>query len=131
MTSKDPDFPVAYSCSGCSSAAQTANHIALQLDRRGIAEMSCIAGVGGDVPHLLKMARSGRPIIAVDGCVLACVKNSLARHGIEPAQHYLLSDYGVRKRYHADFDREQAQAVIAKIAAAVGRRSAGTGAATE
>jgi uncharacterized metal-binding protein len=53
-------LPLVYACSGCSSAAQLANHVALQLDRRGVAEMSCIAGVGGDVPYLLKIAQSGR-----------------------------------------------------------------------
>ena len=50
------NHPLVYSCSGCSSAAQLANHVALQLDRRGVAEMSCIAGVGGDVPHLKRAA---------------------------------------------------------------------------
>ena len=63
MTLQASVLPVVYSCSGCSSAAQLANHVALQLDRKGLAEMSCIAGVGGDVPHLMKLARSGRPII--------------------------------------------------------------------
>ncbi len=53
MPATDPQLPLVYSCSGCSSAAQLANHVALQLDRRGLAEMSCIAGVGGDVPYLL------------------------------------------------------------------------------
>jgi uncharacterized metal-binding protein len=52
------------------------NHIAIELDRRGLAEMSCIAGVGGDVPKLVRIAKSGRPIIALDGCALTCVKNS-------------------------------------------------------
>ena len=47
-----------------------ANHLALQLDRQGIAEMSCIAGVGGDVPSLVRTACSGRPLIALDGCPL-------------------------------------------------------------
>ena len=42
-------LPLVYSCSGCSSAAQMANHLALRLDRAGAAEMSCIAGVGGGV----------------------------------------------------------------------------------
>jgi uncharacterized metal-binding protein len=92
-----------------------ANHIALQLDRRGIAEMSCIAGVGGDVPHLLKTAHSGRPIVALDGCALACTKNCLARHGIEAAYYHQLHDYGVKKRYHADFDSAQAEAIIEKM----------------
>ena len=47
------DKPLLYACSGCSSAAQMANHLAVKLDRDGAAEMSCIAGVGGDVPSLV------------------------------------------------------------------------------
>ena len=112
----DPShLPLVYACSGCSSAAQLANHVALQLDRHGVAEMSCIAGVGGDVPSLLKMARSGRPIVALDGCPLVCVKSSLARHGLEARRHYQLNQYGVKKRYHADFDTTEAAAVLAQV----------------
>lgn len=110
-------LPLVYSCSGCSSAAQLANHLALQLDRSGDAEMSCIAGVGGDVPHLLKPAKSGRPIIALDGCPLVCVQSCLARHGITPSRHYQLHHYGVKKRKHADFDPAQAQELLAMVQA--------------
>ncbi len=104
-----------YSCSGCSSAAQLANHVAVQMDRRGVAEMSCIAGVGGDVPKLVKLAKSGRDIIALDGCPLVCVKSVLARHGVQPARHYQLHEHGVKKRTHQDFDPAQAQQVLAHI----------------
>ena len=109
--------PLVYACSGCSSAAQLANHVALRLDRSGVAEMSCIAGVGGDVSSLVKTARAGRPIIALDGCPLVCVKSSLARHGINPDRHYQLHHYGVRKRQHEDFDPAQAQTVLARVTA--------------
>jgi len=119
MPSKDPDFPIVYSCSGCSSAAQSANHVALQLDRRGIAEMSCIAGVGGDVPQLLKIAKSGRPIIGIDGCPLACVKSSLARHEVTPRWYHQLNDFGVKKKFHADFDPVLAEKVITEITSSV------------
>lgn len=107
--------PLVYACSGCSSAAQLANHVAVRLDRSGVAEMSCIAGVGGDVPSLLKTARSGRPIVALDGCPLVCVKSSLARHGITPDRHYQLQQYGVRKRQHEDFDPAQAAKVLERV----------------
>lgn len=117
MSAKDTDLPLVYSCSGCSSAAQAANHIALQLDRRGVAEMSCIAGVGGDVPHLVKIATSGRPVIALDGCALACAKSCLARHGVQPDRYYQLQEHGIRKRYHADFEREQADRLADQVAA--------------
>ena len=88
-------LPLVYSCSGCSSAAQLANHVALRMDRMQLAEMSCIAGVGGDVTSLVRTATSDRPIIALDGCELQCVKNCLKRHGVEPALHYTLSALGV------------------------------------
>jgi len=103
--------PLVYSCSGCSSAAQMANHLALMLDREGFAEMSCIAGVGGGVAGLVNTARSGRPILALDGCVLACARACLAREGVAPDKHLLLSDFGVKKRRHADFDAVQAAQV--------------------
>ena len=100
--------PLVYSCSGCSSAAQMANALAIRLDRDGVAEMSCIAGVCGGVTGLVNTAQSGRPILALDGCVLACVAACLAQAGVTADTHLLLSDHGVKKRRHADFDQAQA-----------------------
>lgn len=114
-TERPSALPIVYACSGCSSAAQLANHVAVRLDRSGMAEMSCIAGVGGDVPHLLKTALSGRPIVALDGCPLECVRHCLQRHGVVPTQHHQLHIYGVRKRLHEDFDPEQAEAVLFRV----------------
>ena len=105
-------LPLVYSCSGCSSAAQMANHVALQLDRRGVAEMSCIAGVGGDVPALVRLAASGRTIMAIDGCPIACAQKCLARHGVAPDVHLELGALGVRKRLHADFDAAEAAGIL-------------------
>ncbi|MFC3571017.1 putative zinc-binding protein [Paracoccus simplex] len=109
-------LPLVYSCSGCSSAAQMANYLAVQMDRRGLAQMSCIAGVGGDVPKLVRLATSGRRIIAIDGCALACVRNCLARHGVQASDYHLLSDHGVRKRYQTDFDTDEAERVLSELA---------------
>ena len=49
---KYDELPLVYSCSGCSNIAQLANKVAVELDREHIAEMSCIAGVGGGVKSL-------------------------------------------------------------------------------
>lgn len=68
------------------------------MDREDIAEMSCIAGVGGDVKPLVKTAKSGRPIIAIDGCPLACTKNCLARHTVQATHHFDLSNFNVVKK---------------------------------
>jgi len=115
-----PALPLVYSCSGCSDAAQLANHLAVRLDRAGLAEMSCIAGVGGGVPSLVRKAReaaeSGRPMLALDGCVLACCKACLAQQGLAPTRHIRLHEMGVRKHYHADFDKTQADALFEQLA---------------
>jgi uncharacterized metal-binding protein len=111
-------LPLVYACSGASSAAQMANRLAVKLDRLEVAEMSCIAGVGGDVKPLVKTALSGRPIIALDGCPLQCAAKILARHGLKAAQHVDLSECGVKKRKHEDFDPAEAARVLQQLLAA-------------
>jgi uncharacterized metal-binding protein len=112
-------LPLVYSCSGCSSAAQLANHLAVRLDREGVAEMSCIAGVGGNVPSLVRKAmqalEAGRTVVAIDGCVLSCCLAALKQRGLEPTAHVQLAHAGVRKTYHADFDAEQAQGLYGQL----------------
>jgi len=110
-------LPLVYSCSGASSAAQMANHLAVKLDRLQLAEMSCIAGVGGDVKPLVRTAKSGRPIIALDGCPLHCAAQILKRHGLKADKHYDLSQLEVKKLKHQDFDLREAERVLHQILA--------------
>ncbi len=107
--------PIIYSCSGCSSAAQMANYMAIKIDRKEIAEMSCIVGVGGNVKSLVKTAKAGRKIIAIDGCPLACSKACLSNHGIEPHLHVELTQHGVKKMKHVDFDPVQADELLQMV----------------
>lgn len=108
-------LPLVYSCSGCSNIAQLANQVAIELDRDQIAEMSCIAGVGGGVKPLVKKAQSNRKIIALDGCPLHCVKNCLAQQNLESTFHYTLTEFGIAKRFHMDFLTEDVSAVKNKV----------------
>ncbi|GAB3671226.1 putative zinc-binding protein [Halopiger thermotolerans] len=117
MTDEYDDLPLVYSCSGCSSAAQMANDLAVSLDREQVAEMSCIAGVGGDVAPLVDTATSGRPVVAIDGCPLECARQCLEQHDVEPDLHYMLAAEGVPKEYHTDYDEEQADELFDELAA--------------
>ncbi|WP_305858990.1 putative zinc-binding protein, partial [Klebsiella pneumoniae] len=85
----------------------------------GRAEMSCISGVGGGVRALVKTARSGRPILALDGCALACVKACLATAGVAPDVHLVLNQCGAKKRYHADCSDDELSAAAALVDDAV------------
>lgn len=108
-------LPLVYSCSGCSNVAQLANTLAVRLDRTGLAEMSCIAGVGGHVSSLVNKASSGRPILAIDGCPLQCVKGCLGQHGVKATEHLVLSSLGLKKRYGEDCTSEDADQLFAEL----------------
>ncbi|RPJ79046.1 MAG: zinc-binding protein [Alphaproteobacteria bacterium] len=96
-----------YSCSGCSNVAQLANSIAIKLHREKIANMSCIAGVGGDVPSLVKIAHDSEKIIAIDGCALSCVEKCLNRHEIKPDSHIVLTNLNVSKNIFTEASEEK------------------------
>ncbi|MEZ5077583.1 MAG: putative zinc-binding protein [Solirubrobacterales bacterium] len=104
-----------YSCSGSSNVAQLANYIAVRLDRLGIAEMSCIAGVGGDVRALVKKATAKRPVIAIDGCPLTCCEQVLGAKGVEPVRLIRLHDLGLKKRQHVDFSAAEREQVFRRV----------------
>lgn len=108
-------LPLVYSCSGCSSLAQLANRLALRLDRDGEAQMSCIAGVGGNIKSFVRQATSGRPILALDGCPLACVRNCLKRHGVEPDRYVQLQEPGLKKRYGYDAEEDDAERFYPRV----------------
>jgi uncharacterized metal-binding protein len=69
------------------------------------------------VKALVKKARSGRSIIALDGCPLHCVKSCLAQQAVVADFHYTLTDQGFRKVQHDDCDRDDVARVKAKILA--------------
>lgn len=98
---------IVYSCSGCSNVAQLANKIAVKLDRDNLATMSCIAGVGGDVSSLVKVARNAEKILVLDGCSLSCALKCLKRHDKEPTTHLILTDFDLSKNMHTDFTEEE------------------------
>ena len=114
MTSRK-QRPLIYSCSGCSDVAQLANNVAVSLDHAGEFEMSCISGVGGKVPSLVKTARSGRPITVIDGCPLHCARACLENIGVEPDEHVRLYDFGFKKHYGQSYGEDALEEVCDEV----------------
>ena len=120
MMKTSSEMPLVYSCSGCSNVAQLANSVALRLDRAGLAEMSCIVGVGGRVAVLVNKARSGRRIIALDGCPLQCVQACLQQHELAADVHVILSQLGWRKRFGVECTEEEGEMLFERLIPLIG-----------
>ena len=121
MSSHHKPHTLIYACSGCSNVAQLVNSVALRLDHAGEAEMSCIAGVGGGVPGLVRIARSGRPIVAIDGCQMHCASHCLAKADVIPTEHVKLYENGLRKRRGQFYDEQTITEVTAEVKGLIAR----------
>lgn len=112
--------PIAYSCSGCDHVAQVAHDIALSMHTAGLAEMSSISGVGGNVEEIIKKANSGRDIIAIDGCRRQCVKECLLRNNIKATHHFVLTNMGVEDTDNKPISLIESSALLKLIYASSG-----------
>lgn len=77
--------------------------------------MSCIAGVGGNIPSIVSKATSGRNIIVIDGCHLACARACLANHDVIPDEHLVLTEYGYKKRYNEAVSEATVNNLLIKV----------------
>jgi uncharacterized metal-binding protein len=86
-----------FACSGAADVGEIADRAARQLTKEGIGKMFCTAGIGGRVSGIMKTTESADKILAIDGCPLNCVKNSLEQAGLNKFEHLQLADLGLEK----------------------------------
>lgn len=105
MEKKDHSF-IIFACAGCSKAGQAAYQIALELDRRGAGEMSCLAGIAAGKPSFDKKIH-GKKVLTIDGCPIECSKAVFENRNIPVDVHVQLKDHGVKKTDGASPDMVQ------------------------
>lgn len=106
---------IIYSCSGCSNLAQLANALAVKLDREKKGTMSCVAGLGGDVVSLVKIAKEAEEVLIIDGCQLSCGLHCFRRHSDKEILHLRLTDFNLAKKNQTDFSKDDFDQVYEKV----------------
>jgi uncharacterized metal-binding protein len=101
MTPPADRKPLVYACAGCSFAGRLAYEVALELDARGTAEMSCLAGVAAKHPHFLRQLE-GREAWIIDGCAIGCAQGVFAQVGRPAERQIRLDELGIRKHRPPD-----------------------------
>ena len=86
-----------FACSGAADVGAVADQAARKLGRAGVGSMFCLAGVGGRVAPIMEKTMSASKILAVDGCPLSCVGETLKQAGIEQFEHLLVTALGLEK----------------------------------
>lgn len=102
-----------FACSGAADVGAIADQAARKMTKDGAGRMFCMAGIGGRVPGIMATTQSAAKILAIDGCPLNCVKNSLELAGFKKHEHLQLADLGMEKG-----KTPLTVEVVAKVAAA-------------
>lgn len=86
-----------FPCSGAADVGAVADQAARKLTRDGAGKMFCLAGVGGRVPGIMATTEAAARILAIDGCPLNCVRNTLDQAGLTKYEHLQMADLGFEK----------------------------------
>jgi len=86
-----------FSCSGAADVGEIADRAARRMAGEGLAEMSCLAGVGGHVSGLVESAKGAAGCLVIDGCPLDCGRRSFEEAGVRQFRHLRVTDLDIRK----------------------------------
>ncbi len=86
-----------FACSGAADVGAVADQAARRLNIDGVGKMFCTVGLGGRVSPILNTTKAASEILAIDGCPLDCVKNSLEQAGFSSYIHLRVTDLGMEK----------------------------------
>jgi uncharacterized metal-binding protein len=90
-------------CSGGSNVGQIANNAMIELDRKGMGNAFCLAGIGGALSGFIESAKAARTIL-IDGCPVGCGRKAFEKYGIEPTTYLVVTELGVEKTH--DFGKQ-------------------------
>jgi len=102
MTEQDAEVcsggpTLVFACSGAADVGAVADQAARRMSKEGVGSMFCLAGVGGRVAPIMEKTKTASKLLAIDGCPLNCVKNSLEQAGFKKYEHLQIEDLRMEK----------------------------------
>jgi len=91
---------VVFTCSGAANVGQIANQAAVDLQQESIATMLCLAAIGSHNEDMIALSLSANRVVGIDGCSVACTKNTLKHAEIPMTDHVVVTDLSLAKKPH-------------------------------
>jgi len=118
----EPNEILLFTCSGASNVGQIANQAVVKLDQEGVGRMFCLAGIGGHVSGILESTKTGKMIVGVDGCPVACAKKALEHAGFDIHEYLQVTELGVEKIHNFNFSPADIKRVTDHLNARISKR---------
>ncbi len=104
-----------FPCVGAANVGQLSNKIAIELEKEGIGNLMCTAGIGARAPGLMKSAEASDRIIAINGCPVNCASKTMELAGFKVDREIVISELGVKKTKDRDLKEEEVAEVLEKV----------------
>jgi uncharacterized metal-binding protein len=101
-------------CSGGSNTGQASNRAMIELDKKGMGNAYCLAGIGADMSGFIESARTANTIL-IDGCPVGCGTKSFEKHGITPTQYIVITELGIEKSHNFDNLEAETEEVLKRM----------------
>lgn len=105
-----------FACSGAADVGEISDRAARKMSKDGIGTMFCLAGIGGGIEPIMQKTKSASKILAIDGCGLDCVKNTLEKAEFTKFEHLRITDLDMEKGNSPATDENIAKVVANGIA---------------
>lgn len=104
-----------FPCVGAANVGQLSNRIAIELEKQGIGNLMCTAGIGARAPGLMKSAEASDRIIAIDGCPVNCASKTLELAGFKANRQIVISELGIKKSKERDLKDQEITDTLRKV----------------
>ena len=101
-------------CSGGSNVGQVSNRVMVELDKSGVGNAYCLAGVGAALSGFIESAKAAQTIV-IDGCPVGCGKKAFEKYGLEPSQYFIITELGITKTHNFDSVDGETREALNKI----------------
>lgn len=115
-----PTEVLIFACSGGSNVGQISNQAAIALTKEGKGRFFCLAGIGGHISGITESTKTGKRIVAIDGCPVQCARKTLEHAGFGLDVYVVVTEMGIEKSHDFAIEQNAIIDVVEKVKEEIG-----------
>lgn len=112
---KEQTRTLIFCCSGASNVGALSYLTAMRLAQEGSGNFSCIAGIGGNIPPMIRAAKDAQERIVIDGCPTGCARRIMDSNLIPIDRYVIVTALGIEKTHDFDVDDSNVDIVAREV----------------
>ncbi len=112
---KEQTGTLIFCCSGASNVGALSYLTAMRLAQEGSGNFSCIAGIGGNIPPMIRAAKDAQERIVIDGCPTGCARRIMDSNLIPIDRYVIVTELGIKKTHDFDVDDRDVDTIAREV----------------